>query len=104
MPTKTSMCDVAFDNLKHNELMNIVNTINIDCSDIRINANLYWKQTANINAESTFTDYVKIRSGVHLRYILLPLLFNIYAEAIFREALDSKNIGIVNVKRINNIR
>ena len=38
-------------------------------------------------------------------YILSPILFNIYSECIFREALEDSEAGIlVNGQRLNNIR
>ena len=52
------------------------------------------------------TDWLQIRKGVHQDCILLPCLFNLYAEYIMRNAgLDEAQAGIKIARRnINNLR
>lgn len=87
------------------KLIKIVNDKNIDSRDIRIISNLYWNQTTKIKVNDEFSDEIKIKKGVRQGCVLSPLLFNIYSEAIFVEAILHEHIGInVNGKFVNNLR
>lgn len=95
----------AFDKVQHHKLMEILSTIDIDEKTIRCIKNLYWYQTANIKTSDGLTENILIKRGVRQGCILSPLLFNLYAEKIFQEALESVEIGIkVNGTFFNNIR
>ena len=52
------------------------------------------------------TDWFQIGKGVHQGYVLLPCLFNLYAEYIMRNTgLDEAQTGIKIARRnINNLR
>lgn len=77
----------------------------IDTRDTRIIINLYWNQKAVVRIENETTEEIEIKRGVRQGCILSPLLFNLYSEAIFKEALSEDPKGIVvNGKPINNIR
>lgn len=95
----------AFDNVKHEKLMSILQRLNIDHQDIQIIANLYWRQTARVRYDNNMTDEINIQKGVRQGCILSPMLFNIYSECIFQEALEDETVGvIINGRPINNIR
>jgi hypothetical protein len=95
----------AFDNVQHDKLIKILKDKNIDSRDIRIISNLYWNQTAKIKVDDEFSDEIKIKKGVRQGCVLSPLLFNIYSEAIFEEAILHEHIGVkVNGKFVNNLR
>lgn len=95
----------AFDRVKHDKMIDILKNMGIDSKDLKIITNLYWNQTAVLKIEGEHTDEVKILRGVRQGCILSPILFNLYSEHIFREALDNMDEGIpINGIRLNNIR
>ncbi|KAI5753273.1 hypothetical protein M8J77_025408 [Diaphorina citri] len=95
----------AFDNVQHQKLIDILKSKNIDSHDIRIISNLYWNQTARIKVDDELSDEIKIMRGVRQGCLLSPLLFNIYSEAIFEEAILHAQMGIkINGQFVNNLR
>ena len=68
--------------------------------------NLYAGQEATVRTGHGTTDWFQIRKGVHQYCILLPCLFNLYAEYIMRNAgLDEAEAGIkIAGRNINNLR
>uniref|UniRef100_A0A8D8W5N2 Craniofacial development protein 2 n=2 Tax=Cacopsylla melanoneura TaxID=428564 RepID=A0A8D8W5N2_9HEMI len=95
----------AFDRVKHGKMIDILKETGIDEKDLRIIGNLYWNQTANLRFEDEHTEYVQILRGVRQGCILSPLIFNLYSEKIFREALKDVDKGIsIDGNRLNNIR
>ena len=68
--------------------------------------NLYACQEATVRIGHGTTDWFQIRKGVHQGCILLPCLFNFYAEYIMRNAgLDEAKAGIkIAGRNINNLR
>uniref|UniRef100_A0A8D8SH15 Craniofacial development protein 2 n=1 Tax=Cacopsylla melanoneura TaxID=428564 RepID=A0A8D8SH15_9HEMI len=95
----------AFDRVKHDKMMEILKETGINDKDLRIIGNLYWNQTANLRTEGEHTENVKIMRGVRQGCVISPLIFNLYSERIFCEALDEMEKGILlNGLRLNNIR
>ena len=68
--------------------------------------NLYVYQEEAVRNGRETTDWFQIGKGVHEGCILLPCLFNIYAEHMMRNAgLDEAQAGIKIARRsINNLR
>ena len=68
--------------------------------------NLYAGQEATVRTGGTTTEWFQIGKGVHQGCIVLPCLFNLYAEYIMRNAgLKETQAGIKNAGRnINNLR
>ena len=68
--------------------------------------NLYVGQEATVRTGHGTTDWFQIKKGVHQGCILLPCLFNLYAEYIMRNpGLDEAQAGIkIAGKNINNLR
>ena len=66
-------------------------------------SNLYGGQEATVRTRPVTTDWFKMGKGVHQGYILLPCLFNLYAEYIMRNAglnehkLESRLPGEISV-------
>ena len=73
----------AFDRVQHEKLMKILKDVGLDDRDLKIIANLYWNQTAQIKVDQQMSDGVRIKRGVRQGCILSPLLFNIYSNKIF---------------------
>ena len=58
-------------------------------------SNLYGGQEATVRTRPVTTDWFKMGKGVHQGYILLPCLFNLYAEYIMQNVgLDEAQDGI----------
>ena len=68
--------------------------------------NLYTSQEATVRTRHGTTDWFQIGKGVHQTCILLPCLFNLYAEYIKQNArLDETQTGINIARRnINNFK
>ena len=68
--------------------------------------NLYAGQEATVRTGHGTTDWFQIGKGVHQGFILLPCLFNLYAEYIMKNAgLEEAQAGIkIARKNINNFR
>ena len=68
--------------------------------------NLYAGQEATVRAGHGTTDWFQIGKGVRQGCILLPCLFNFYAEYIMRNAgLEGVQAGIkIAGRNINNLR
>lgn len=95
----------AFDCVNHQKMLQILRLTGIDEEDLRIITELYWHQTSKVKVEQENTDDILIKKGVRQGCVLSPLLFNLYSEAIFKEALEEDVGGIkINGTTINNIR
>lgn len=95
----------AFDRVQHDKLIKVLSDIGLDSKDLAIIRNLYWQQRARVRVDQELTEEIDIMRGVRQGCILSPQLFNIYAEAIFAEALENAEEGIVvNGHSLNNIR
>lgn len=66
---------------------------------------LYWNQTAAVRTENLLTTRIDIQKGVRQGCVLSPLLFNLYSDIIFQNALEDAIEGIkINGEVINNLR
>ena len=68
--------------------------------------NLYAGQVATVRTGHATTDWFQIGKGVHQGCILVPCLFNLYAEYNMRNAgLEETQAGIkIAGRNINNLR
>lgn len=95
----------AFDRVQHEKLINILRGAGVDGKDLRIIKNLYWQQKAVVRVNGRFTDERQIQRGVRQGCVLSPLLFNLYSDKVFKEALHDKEFGVkINGELINTIR
>jgi len=58
---------------------------------------------AEVRVGNDLTEARPICREVRQGCVLSPILFNLYSEAIFQEALEERNVG-VKVNGVNNIR
>lgn len=97
-------CRKAFDCVKHDKLIEILQAIGTDKDEIRIVSELYWHQTAEVKIEQATSEATLIKRGVRQGCILSPLLFNLYSESVFKEALHEVQKGIkINGIVVNNL-
>lgn len=75
-------------------------TVQRDSKEIRCIRNLYWQQTAEIKVNNSVTNPIPINKDVRQGCALSPLLFIVYSERIFQEALSNVSAGI----KVNGIR
>ena len=96
----------AFDYVDHNKLWKILQEMGIPDHLTCLLRNLYAGQEATVRTGHGTTDWFQIGKGVHQGCILLPCLFNFYAEYIMRNArLEETQAGIKIARRnINNLR
>ena len=76
----------AFDCADHNKLWKILKEMGIPDHLICFLRNLYAGQEATVRTGHGTTDLFQIEKGVCQGCILLPCLFNLYAEYIMRNA------------------
>ena len=96
----------AFDCVDHKKLWKILKEMGIPNHLIFLLRNMYVDQEATVRAEHGTTDWFQIRKAVCQGCILLPCLFNLYAEYIMRNAgVDEAQTGIkIAGRNINNLR
>ena len=96
----------AFDCVDHNKLWKILKEMGIPDHLTCLLRNLYTDQEATVRTGHEKTDWFQIGKGVRQGCILLPCLFNLYAEYIMKNAgLDEAQAGIKIARRnINNVR
>ena len=93
----------AFDKVKHEELLKLLECFDLFGKDIRILRNLYWEQTACIRIGNDRSNFTKIQRGVRQGCVFSPDLFNIYSEMILRE-LEGMEGFIIGGHNLNNLR
>ena len=76
----------AFDYVDHNKLWKILEEMGISDHLICLLRNLYAGQEATVRTGHRTMDWFPIEKGVRQGCILLPCLFNLYAEYIVRSA------------------
>ena len=92
--------------MDHTKLWKILKEMGIEGHMTCLLRNLYAGQEATVRTGGTTTEWFQIGKGVHQGCILLPCLFNLYAEYIMRNAgLEEAQAGIKIARRnINNLR
>ena len=97
----------AFICVDHNKLWKILKEMETQDHLTCLLRNLYAGQETTVKTGHETTDWFQIRKGVYCQgCILLPCLFNLYAEYIMRNAgLEEAQAGIkISGRNINNLR
>ena len=96
----------AFDCVEHNKSWKILQEMGIPDHLTCLLRNQYEGQEATVRTGHGTTDWFQIGKGVHQRCILLPCLFNLYAEYIMWNArLHEAQAGLkIAGRSINNLR
>jgi hypothetical protein len=93
----------AFDKVKHDNLFQILEKLDIDGKDLRLIRNLYWDQKSAMKVNNDTSEYTNIKRGVRQGCVLSPDLFNIYSEMRLRNVEDVQGVKIGGYN-CNNIR
>lgn len=95
----------AFDRVNHTVLLTLLQKKGLDKEDIEFVRNLYWNQEATVRCGQTTSEPVCIEKGVRQGCVLSPILFNMYSDHIFNQAIGDDEDGIkINGRTLNNIR
>ena len=96
----------AFDCVDHNKLWKIMKEMGIPDHLTCLLRNLYTGQEATVRTGHGTTDWFQIGKGACQGCLLLPCLFNLYAEYIKRNTgLDEAQAGIrISGRNVNNCR
>ena len=93
----------AFDKVRHQELFEDLDKLDLYRKDVCLLASLYWNQTACIQRDGEYSEYIKIRMGVRQGCVCLWDLFNYYIKMILLELEVEKGMK-VGGQNITNIR
>jgi len=84
----------AFDRVNWVKLMAVLESIGVDWRDRKLIKNLYMKQSAYVRIGDMLSERCEIGRGVRQGCSLSPLLYNIYDEAMMREAFEEVDHGV----------
>lgn len=93
----------AFDMVRHEDMVRMLQEIGLDNKDIRLLSNLYWDQKAAVKVDNVKTEWVDIRRGVRQGCVLSPDLFSLYGQKCMEEMENMDGIAIGG-RNVNNIR
>jgi len=96
----------AFDNGDHSLLWKTLRDISFPEHLIRLMHNLYQEEEATVRTEQGETKPFTVEKGVRQGCILSPVLFNLYAENVMREAgMEEAEEGVrIGGRKLNNLR
>lgn len=92
--------ETAFDLVKDDELMAILNIIKDKAKDLRLKKGLYWKQRASVRLETEEKEEICIEKEGRQSCVISPDFFNLYGEIILRE-VQSIGGGKTGGKNLN---
>ena len=93
----------AFHKVKHENLFQILEKLDMDGKDLRLVRNLYWEQKAAMKVNNDISEYINIKRDVQQGCVLSPDLFNIYSEMILRNLEDIEGVKVGGYN-CNNLR
>jgi hypothetical protein len=108
MYKKVYLCFVyyqkAFDRVRHDKLLEVMEKAGISELERRLIINLYWKQQAAVRWDNEISRYVNIKSGIRQGCIISPILFNLYCEFMIAETLEHEDGIKFNGINVTNLR
>src|SRR6267154_1524021 len=90
----------AFDRVKHDKLMEVMEKAGVPDLERRLIINLYWRQHAVVRWDGEISGEVVVERGVRQGCVISPLLLNLYCEFMIKEAMEGVEgvtFGGVNV-------
>ena len=90
----------AFDTVKHDSLVELLQSLDVDDADTRLLTNMYWTQTAAVRCDKDLSEWMSIKQGVRRGCVASPHLFALHTEMIMREIEDMEGFRI----GVNNLR
>jgi len=95
----------AFDSVQHDKLFFTLLEVGFPIHLFELIRKLYTKQKAKVKAAGVLSDWFVVLKGVRQGCILFPQLFNLFAEAVMREALKEFTGGFrIGGRTITNLR
>lgn len=77
--------------MRREQKIDVLKKTGMNGKDLRIIANLYWNQSAVLRVDVEHTGQVDILRGERQGGIISPIIFNLYSEHIFKEALQDSS-------------
>ena len=68
----------AFDTVKHESLVELLQSLDVDKSETMLLTNLHWKQTAAVRCGGDISEWLDIKQGVRQGCVVSPHLFDDY--------------------------
>jgi hypothetical protein len=91
--------------VQHDLLFETLEHAGIPARSCSLLEQMYHLQKTKVRVGTKFTDWIPIKRGVRQGCVLSPLLYNIYAEEVIRQATEDAQEGIkVNGVTTNNLR
>src|SRR6267154_1840924 len=94
----------AFDRVKHDKLVEVMEKAGIPDLEMRLIINLYWRQQAVVRWDGEISREVVIERGVRQGCVISALLFNLYSEFMIKEAMEGVEgvaLGGVSITDLN---
>ena len=82
----------AFATVKHEPLIELLQSLDIDPQDVKQLANLYWNRQAAVRHNGEFSESISIKQGVQQGCVASPHVFVLYSEMIMRSIDDMEGI------------
>ena len=92
----------SFDTVKHESLVELLQSLDVDKSETMLLTNLYWKQTAAGRCVDDISEWLDIKHGVRQGSVASHL-FALYTKMIMRELDDMDGFRIGGTV-VNNLR
>ena len=93
----------AFDKIRHTQMFEDLNKLDLHEKDLRLLTSLYWNQSACIRVDGELSKYTDIERGVRQGCVMSPDLFNYYSELILRKLEKERGLKIGG-QNITNLR